>query len=63
MKPFRILLFGVLSSGLFYDASAQKADAIISSYTGANASGYLQPLADVLTSTLGVGQVSYKSQK
>lgn len=57
MKPLRIILFGLLSSGLFYDIYAQKADAIISSYTGPNATGYLQPLANVLTSTFNTGHI------
>ncbi|MEZ4901505.1 MAG: hypothetical protein R2822_06970 [Spirosomataceae bacterium] len=47
----------IYSNGIFIDTSAQKADEIISSYTGANATGYLQPLADVLTSTFNTGHI------
>jgi len=57
MKPLRIILLSVFGSGAFFNAAAQKADQIISSYTGANASGYLQPLADVLTSTFNTGHI------
>lgn len=49
-----IILF--LSIGLMFSASAQKVDEIISSYTGANAKGFLQPLANTLTSTFNTGQ-------
>jgi len=57
MKPSRIILLSTLCCGIFFNVSAQKADAVISSYTGANASGYLQPLADVLTSTFNTGHI------
>ncbi|MFN8346542.1 MAG: DUF6588 family protein [Spirosomataceae bacterium] len=57
MKRFYLILLILSASGIFIKTSAQKADEIISSYTGANATGYLQPLADVLTSTFNTGHI------
>lgn len=57
MKRLQIIVSIFIASGIFIDTSAQKADEIISSYTGANATGYLQPLADVLTSTFNTGHI------
>jgi hypothetical protein len=57
MKRLQILLMIALGYGTLINASAQKADEIISSYTGANSLGYLQPLADVLTSTFNTGHI------
>lgn len=51
------LIILLLSTGLMFNASAQQVDEIISSYTGINANGYLQPLADVLTSTFNSGHI------
>ncbi|WP_428655043.1 DUF6588 family protein [Runella sp.] len=57
MKRLQTTLLSTVMCLTFLAASAQKADEIISSYTGANASGYLQPLADVLTSTFNTGHI------
>lgn len=57
MKRLPIALFFVLGYGLCFSVAAQKVDEIISSYTGANATGYLQPLADILTSTFNTGHI------
>lgn len=57
MKRLQILLLIALGYGISMNAFAQKADEIISSYTGANSLGYLQPLADVLTSTFNTGHL------
>ena len=43
-----------------YTSKAQSVDAVIGNYTGANANGFLQPLADVLTSSFNTGSV-YKT--
>lgn len=58
MKRFLLLLFIVLASQLH--GFAQKVDELVSSYTGVNANGYFQPLADVLTSTFHTG-TAYKT--
>ncbi len=57
MKRLPITLLFMLGCGVFTPAAAQKVDEIISSYTGANATGYLQPLADLLTSTFNTGHL------
>ncbi|MFN8354311.1 MAG: DUF6588 family protein [Spirosomataceae bacterium] len=56
MKRLLISLTLLLGAGMWSTASAQKVDEIISSYSGANAKGFLQPLADVMTSTFNTGQ-------
>jgi hypothetical protein len=52
LKSLSIIAF-LLSNHAF----SQSIDTVIGSYTGANATGYLQPLADVLTSSFNTGSV------
>ena len=56
MKCSRLFIFfGVMI--LPFASKAQTVDAVIGNYTGANATGFLQPLADVLTSNFNTGSV------
>ena len=56
MKRLVALLALILGEGGIETASAQKVDEIVSSYMGSNAKGFLQPLANTLTSTFNTGQ-------
>lgn len=47
----------LLTWGTYLETRAQKVDEFIGSYSGPSATGYLQPLSDVLTSTFNSGLI------